>query len=97
MRKLIVLLLVWMPGWAVMSQECCGHDHLHEKTAPYLNVHTDVRVHADQVYEADDPKEKIFNLKTHTHVDLEFSPEDAADDELSYMAEDSEYPSYCYQ
>lgn len=31
------------------------------------------------------------------NVDLAFSPEDAADDELSYMAEDSEYPSCCYQ
>lgn len=30
-------------------------------------------------------------------VDLEFSPEDAADDELSYMAADAELPSCCYQ
>jgi hypothetical protein len=31
------------------------------------------------------------------NVDLAFSPEDAADDELSYMAADCELPSCYYQ
>jgi hypothetical protein len=56
------------------AQEVCEHGHLHEKTAPYFSVHSDVRIHADQVYSADDSNEEIFNLKTHAHFDLEFSP-----------------------
>jgi hypothetical protein len=56
------------------AQQVCEHGHVHEKTAPYGSVHTDVRVYGEQVYSADDPGEEIFNLKTHTHINLEFSP-----------------------
>jgi hypothetical protein len=73
-RRLIVVLLVWGAGTAVMSQECSIPGHVHAETAPYLSVHTDVRVHADKIYKADDANEEIFNLKTHTHADIEFSP-----------------------
>lgn len=56
------------------AQHICGVDHDHAKAPPYLSANTDVRVYAEKIYEADDPGEEIFNLKTHTHVDLEFSP-----------------------
>jgi hypothetical protein len=73
MRKLV--LSVGLAGLAsgVFSEECLHH---HEQVAPYLTVHTDVRVHADQVYQADDPDAEIFELTTHTHVNFEFSPVD---------------------
>lgn len=73
MRTLLIVLAAVMPVFAG-AQECSIPGHVHEKAAPYLTVHTDVRVHADQIYEADDPKEEIFNLRTHTHADIEFSP-----------------------
>lgn len=73
MRTWLVVLAVVLPGFAG-AQECREHGHVHEKTAPYLTVHADVRVHADQVYDADDPKEEMFNLKTHAHADIEVSP-----------------------
>jgi hypothetical protein len=50
------------------------HHHHDEQTVPYLTVHTDVRVYAEQVYEADESGEEIFDLKTHAHADIEFSP-----------------------
>jgi hypothetical protein len=56
------------------AQELCEQGHVHEKTAPFWSVQTDVRVYGEQVYSADDPGEEIFNLKTHTHINLEFSP-----------------------
>lgn len=59
---------------AAQAQHVCEHGHVHEKSAPYLTVHTDARVYGEQVYSADDPLEEIFELKTHTHVDFEFSP-----------------------
>jgi hypothetical protein len=74
MKKIMAVLSAFIPVLAVSAQECSVPGHVHEKTAPYLTAHTDVRVYADKIYEADDPKEEIFNLKTHTHVDLEFSP-----------------------
>jgi hypothetical protein len=74
MKKIIAVLSAFIPVLAVSAQECSVPGHVHEKTAPYLTAHTDVRVYADKIYEADDPKEEIFNLKTHTHVDLDFSP-----------------------
>jgi hypothetical protein len=33
-----------------------------------------MRIHADQIYEAQDSKDEIFNLKTHTHTDIDFLP-----------------------
>ncbi|HKL23040.1 MAG TPA: hypothetical protein VJ904_14635 [Tichowtungia sp.] len=56
------------------AQHVCEQGHVHEKNAPYLAVHTDARLYGEQVYSADDPEEEIFNLKTHTHINLEFSP-----------------------
>lgn len=73
MRKITILFLVCAPVF-VFAEVSCEHGHVHEKSAPYLSVHTDVRIYGEQVVEAEDPNEEIFNLKTHTHVDLEFSP-----------------------
>lgn len=73
MRTLLIVLAATIPIFAG-AQECSIPGHVHEKTAPYLAVHTDVRVYAEKVYKADDAKEEIFNLKTHTHADIEFSP-----------------------
>jgi hypothetical protein len=72
MKNVISIVLVLAAG-SGLAQECCPHVHA-DKTAPYWTVHLDSRVHADQVYDADDPGEEIFNLKTHTHADIEFSP-----------------------
>ncbi|MGE4489100.1 MAG: hypothetical protein AB7E95_06110 [Kiritimatiellales bacterium] len=71
MQRWTVFILVGGLAAAGFTEE---HHHHDEQTAPYLTVHTDVRVYAEQVYEADDPGEEIFNMKTHTHVDFEFSP-----------------------
>jgi hypothetical protein len=73
MNGVLKAVLIGAAG-AASAQELCEDGHVHEKTAPYWAVHMDVRVYGEQVYEADDPGEEIFTLKTHTHVDLEFSP-----------------------
>jgi hypothetical protein len=70
--------LGWIaPALAIAQDVHCGaceHGHVHEQSAPYLSVHTDVRVYGEQVYEAEEKAEEIFELKTHTHVDIEASP-----------------------
>ncbi|MBM4153078.1 MAG: hypothetical protein FJ220_06120, partial [Kiritimatiellaceae bacterium] len=65
---LITPIALWAEG------QVCAQGHVHEKTAPYISAHTDVRIHADQVYDADHEEDEIFNLSTHSHTDLEFSP-----------------------
>lgn len=74
MQKIVVLLLACATGFSAGAQMCSVPGHVHEKTAPYLSMHTDVRIHADQIYDADHADEEIFNLKTHAHTGLEFSP-----------------------
>lgn len=76
MQRITIWLLICLPVFAATAEECCEHDHDHEKTAPYLTVHVDSRVHADQIYSADDPLKDTFTLKTHTHVNLDFVPHD---------------------
>jgi hypothetical protein len=70
-RWRVFILIGGLAGGGFAEEE---HHHHDEQTVPYVTVHTDVRVYAEQVYEADDSGEEIFNLKTHTHVDFEFSP-----------------------
>jgi hypothetical protein len=71
-------LLVGLLVGTVSAQEVhdCGVDHDHEKTVPYVLVHADVSVYGDWVYDATETSEEGFNLKTHTHFDLEVSPVD---------------------
>lgn len=80
MMKWMIGLLTGLLGCLATAQDldcnACGHDHSHEKVAPYWSVHADTRVYAEQVYEADDDLEEIFDLKTHSHVNIEISPVD---------------------
>jgi hypothetical protein len=73
MKKTGILFLVCAPT-LVLAQEQCALGHVHEKSAPFLTVHTDMRIYAEQVYDASDPDEEIFALKTHSHMNIEFSP-----------------------
>ena len=75
-KGVFTLLAAGLAGGA-WAEPCGACDLLHEKSAPYLSAHTDVRIHADKVYSADDSNERVFNLKTHSHVDLELSPADS--------------------
>ena len=49
-----------------------GCDHDHGKAAPYMDVHTDVRIYSDWIYDSDG--DERVNLKAHAHFDFEFSP-----------------------
>lgn len=73
MKRLILQVLAGGAATFGLAEE---HHHHHEQTAPYVTVHTDVRIYGDQVYEADESGEEIFDLKTHTHADIEISPID---------------------
>ncbi|QHI68345.1 hypothetical protein [Tichowtungia aerotolerans] len=73
MDRRIFLMLI---GGLTLTGFAEEHCHQHEQNAPYVTVYTDVRVYGEQVYEADDSGEEIFDLKTHAHVGIEFSPID---------------------